>query len=156
MEPNTGVTFDDVAGVEEAKQDFMEVRARAACWTRRLLWCSDAGRVVLLRRCVVLPATWRSLCRVAAASVLAVAASLLLVVLLRLVVPVRAARPHQAPPMHPPSPFTHAHTRTHTHTHAHAHSHTHTHTHTHTPLTTPLAARRAAAPPPLLRRSWSS
>ncbi|KAL2340183.1 hypothetical protein Fmac_008123 [Flemingia macrophylla] len=25
MEPNTGVTFDDVAGVEEAKQDFMEV-----------------------------------------------------------------------------------------------------------------------------------
>jgi cell division protease FtsH len=26
MEPNTGVKFDDVAGVEEAKQDFMEVR----------------------------------------------------------------------------------------------------------------------------------
>jgi cell division protease FtsH len=26
MEPNTGVTFEDVAGVEEAKQDFMEVR----------------------------------------------------------------------------------------------------------------------------------
>lgn len=25
MEPNTGVTFDDVAGVEEAKQDFMEI-----------------------------------------------------------------------------------------------------------------------------------
>ena len=25
MEPNTGVTFDDVAGVNEAKQDFMEV-----------------------------------------------------------------------------------------------------------------------------------
>ncbi|KAI3735931.1 hypothetical protein L6452_15458 [Arctium lappa] len=25
MEPNTGVTFDDVAGVDEAKQDFMEV-----------------------------------------------------------------------------------------------------------------------------------
>ena len=25
MEPNTGVTFEDVAGVEEAKQDFMEV-----------------------------------------------------------------------------------------------------------------------------------
>lgn len=28
MEPNTGVTFDDVAGVNEAKQDFMEVRGR--------------------------------------------------------------------------------------------------------------------------------
>ncbi len=25
MEPNTGVTFSDVAGVDEAKQDFMEV-----------------------------------------------------------------------------------------------------------------------------------
>ena len=25
VEPNTGVTFDDVAGVDEAKQDFMEV-----------------------------------------------------------------------------------------------------------------------------------
>eukprot|EP00249_Psilotum_nudum_P019480 c27275_g1_i1 orf=353-2476(+) len=25
MEPNTGVTFDDVAGVDEAKQDFMEI-----------------------------------------------------------------------------------------------------------------------------------
>lgn len=24
MEPNTGITFDDVAGVDEAKQDFME------------------------------------------------------------------------------------------------------------------------------------
>ena len=29
MEPNTGITFDDVAGVDEAKQDFMEVRPRA-------------------------------------------------------------------------------------------------------------------------------
>ena len=25
MEPNTGITFGDVAGVDEAKQDFMEV-----------------------------------------------------------------------------------------------------------------------------------
>ena len=25
MEPNTGVTFDDVAGVNEAKNDFMEI-----------------------------------------------------------------------------------------------------------------------------------
>ena len=25
MEPNTGVTFSDVAGVDEAKQDFMEI-----------------------------------------------------------------------------------------------------------------------------------
>jgi len=25
MEPNTGITFDDVAGVDEAKQDFMEI-----------------------------------------------------------------------------------------------------------------------------------
>ena len=31
MEPNTGITFDDVAGVDEAKQDFMEVRA-AVIW----------------------------------------------------------------------------------------------------------------------------
>jgi cell division protease FtsH len=29
MEPNTGVTFEDVAGVEEAKQDFMEVGSAA-------------------------------------------------------------------------------------------------------------------------------
>ncbi len=29
MEPNTGITFDDVAGVDEAKQDFMEVGARS-------------------------------------------------------------------------------------------------------------------------------
>lgn len=28
MEANTGVTFTDVAGVDEAKQDFMEVRTR--------------------------------------------------------------------------------------------------------------------------------
>lgn len=31
MEPNTGVTFEDVAGVEEAKQDFMEV-SDCCCW----------------------------------------------------------------------------------------------------------------------------
>jgi hypothetical protein len=31
MEPNTGVTFNDVAGVDEAKQDFMEVGRRAVC-----------------------------------------------------------------------------------------------------------------------------
>lgn len=30
MEPNTGVTFADVAGVDEAKQDFMEVRGLGA------------------------------------------------------------------------------------------------------------------------------
>ncbi len=29
MEPNTGITFDDVAGVDEAKQDFMEVGAHS-------------------------------------------------------------------------------------------------------------------------------
>ncbi len=29
MEPNTGITFDDVAGVDEAKQDFMEVGRRS-------------------------------------------------------------------------------------------------------------------------------
>lgn len=29
MEPNTGITFDDVAGVDEAKQDFMEVTFNA-------------------------------------------------------------------------------------------------------------------------------
>ena len=31
MEPNTGITFDDVAGVDEAKQDFMEVRPYVSC-----------------------------------------------------------------------------------------------------------------------------
>ena len=31
MEPNTGITFDDVAGVDEAKQDFMEARHCAPC-----------------------------------------------------------------------------------------------------------------------------
>jgi cell division protease FtsH len=31
MEPNTGVTFSDVAGVDEAKQDFMEVRLCSVC-----------------------------------------------------------------------------------------------------------------------------
>jgi cell division protease FtsH len=25
MEPNTGVTFEDIAGVDEAKQDFQEI-----------------------------------------------------------------------------------------------------------------------------------
>ena len=30
MEPNTGITFDDVAGVEEAKNDFQEVQPCAA------------------------------------------------------------------------------------------------------------------------------
>lgn len=29
MEPNTGITFDDVAGVKEAKEDFEEVRSGA-------------------------------------------------------------------------------------------------------------------------------
>ena len=29
MEPNTGINFDDVAGVEEAKNDFMEVQPLA-------------------------------------------------------------------------------------------------------------------------------
>lgn len=36
MEANTGITFADVAGVEEAKQDFMEVRQpgmiTSKCW----------------------------------------------------------------------------------------------------------------------------
>lgn len=31
MEPNTGITFSDVAGVDEAKQDFMEV-SLGHCW----------------------------------------------------------------------------------------------------------------------------
>ena len=29
MEPNTGITFDDVAGVKEAKEDFEEVKSLA-------------------------------------------------------------------------------------------------------------------------------
>lgn len=36
MEPNTGVTFSDVAGVDEAKQDFMEVRARTPLIRKRV------------------------------------------------------------------------------------------------------------------------
>lgn len=31
MEPNTGITFDDVAGVTEAKEDFEEVRPLLLC-----------------------------------------------------------------------------------------------------------------------------
>jgi len=38
MEPNTGITFDDVAGVDEAKQDFME--ARRPLLLRCLLICA--------------------------------------------------------------------------------------------------------------------
>ena len=40
MEPNTGITFDDVAGVDEAKQDFMEVtlvRQVSSCLLMHLL-----------------------------------------------------------------------------------------------------------------------
>mgnify|MGYP001807444687 CR=1 FL=1 len=41
MEANTGVTFNDVAGVDEAKQDFMEVRQRQP--RRCSNWCRCAG-----------------------------------------------------------------------------------------------------------------
>ena len=37
MEPNTGITFDDVAGVDEAKQDFMEVRRSCMLWFFKIL-----------------------------------------------------------------------------------------------------------------------
>jgi hypothetical protein len=43
MEPNTGITFDDVAGVDEAKQDFMEVRS----------WCLQLSGVLLTFRPVI-------------------------------------------------------------------------------------------------------
>lgn len=36
MEPNTGITFADVAGVEEAKADFIEVRMRNHCQSIKL------------------------------------------------------------------------------------------------------------------------
>ena len=51
MEPNTGITFDDVAGVEEAKQDFQEVRHG--------LGCTDAGarpHVACARQLSLVPA----------------------------------------------------------------------------------------------------
>ena len=60
MEPNTGITFDDVAGVDEAKQDFMEVRPCASCcpdmqgratWLHMVLQCGSRG----LPGCVSLP-----------------------------------------------------------------------------------------------------
>ena len=38
MEPNTGITFADVAGVEEAKADFMEVQ-----FATRLHSCADSS-----------------------------------------------------------------------------------------------------------------
>jgi len=41
MEPNTGITFDDVAGVDEAKQDFMEARRPPSCCC--LLMCAAKG-----------------------------------------------------------------------------------------------------------------
>lgn len=37
MEPNTGITFADVAGVEEAKADFMEVGHLCGFW-EKLHW----------------------------------------------------------------------------------------------------------------------
>ena len=40
MEPNTGVTFDDVAGVQEAKEDFMEARARGSSALACSVWLS--------------------------------------------------------------------------------------------------------------------
>jgi hypothetical protein len=47
VEEDTGVTFDDVAGVDEAKQDFMEVRGRglASRAVRGVcrVWAGDAG-----------------------------------------------------------------------------------------------------------------
>lgn len=43
MEPNTGVTFEDVAGVDEAKQDFMEV-SQHCCAACSCLSCS-LGRI---------------------------------------------------------------------------------------------------------------
>ena len=39
MEPNTGITFADVAGVEEAKADFMEVRFTVSRFNGPLLIC---------------------------------------------------------------------------------------------------------------------
>ncbi len=49
MEANTGVTFSDVAGVDEAKQDFMEVSAassprRKCAELARRAWVSGARR----------------------------------------------------------------------------------------------------------------
>lgn len=39
MEPNTGITFADVAGVEEAKADFMEVCITVSMLNGLLLVC---------------------------------------------------------------------------------------------------------------------
>lgn len=44
MEPNTGITFDDVAGVNEAKEDFEEVRP----WR---YWTGEQGCIVLKQLC---------------------------------------------------------------------------------------------------------
>lgn len=41
MEPNTGINFGDVAGVDEAKQDFQEVGGHA--WLRRVVCSGKAA-----------------------------------------------------------------------------------------------------------------
>ena len=52
MEPNTGVTFADVAGVDEAKQDFMEVRgAQGRRLPRWWLGTVAVGAAGLLASC---------------------------------------------------------------------------------------------------------
>ena len=43
MEPNTGITFADVAGVEEAKADFIEVRITVSVFNGPLLVCLPGG-----------------------------------------------------------------------------------------------------------------
>eukprot|EP01018_Ginkgo_biloba_P003741 Gb_32004 [translate_table: standard] len=68
MEPNTGVTFNDVAGVDEAKQDFMEavefrkkskrLIAVGACIPRGVLLVGPSGtRKTLLAKAIVGEAT---------------------------------------------------------------------------------------------------
>ena len=49
MEPNTGITFADVAGVDEAKQDFMEV---GCCPLHLSVADSDAVPIMGRRLCM--------------------------------------------------------------------------------------------------------
>lgn len=51
MEPNTGITFDDVAGVDEAKQDFMEVRAQGFSRVRAQVLHGQGQRYLKRFRC---------------------------------------------------------------------------------------------------------
>lgn len=51
MEPNTGITFGDVAGVDEAKQDFMEVSRCPSTLYHYMLLTHQGSRPITVAAC---------------------------------------------------------------------------------------------------------